>query len=465
MLECAYSPLSRSHLMSVSIMDLGKAVLETEYAVRGPIVARAQEIERSGRKVIYCNIGNPQALGQKPLSWTRRIMALCEFPAMAESAPDAFPIDAVEASRAILSGSKHGLGAYSESRGLKVVRDAVASFIARRDGIATDPEAIFLTDGASKGVQAALRLLIADTNDGIMIPIPQYPLYSATITMYQGRQVPYYLDEGHDWALSLGLLEESLEKARKAGVRTRGIVVINPGNPTGSVLRPENVKMVIEFARKHHLAILADEVYQDNIYREGECFESFAKAMVSLDEKEVSLFSFHSTSKGFLGECGQRGGYMEVRNVPSDVMAQILKMQSVSLCANLPGQVILYSLVVPPPAGGPSRAEYDRERSGILDELKVRARLLADGLNTIPGFRCNEVAGAMYAFPRFELPAGKTDEQWCMALLEQTGICVVPGSGFGQLPGTAHFRTTILPPREQLAEVVRSIAAFNSTYR
>lgn len=451
--------------MAVTINDIGKAVLETEYAVRGPIVARAQELERSGRTIIYCNIGNPQALGQQPLSWTRRILALCEYPGLASQAPAAFPADAVAAAKAILTGSKHGIGAYSESRGLKVVRDAVAAYINRRDGIQSDPDSIYLTDGASKGVQAALRLLIAGPEDGIMIPIPQYPLYSATITMYEGKQVGYYLDEEHDWALSRDMLEEAIGKAKKAGIKTKAIVVINPGNPTGSVLSAANVKMVIRFAKEHGLAILADEVYQDNIYRDGEAFESFAKAMVELGETDVSLFSFHSTSKGFLGECGQRGGYMEVRNVPADVMAQVLKMQSVSLCSNLPGQAVMYSLVSPPPVGGPSRAEYDKERGGILSELKERARLLADGLNKIPGFRCNAVAGAMYAFPRFELPAGRTDEDWCMALLEKTGICVVPGTGFNQLPGSSHFRTTILPPREQLTEVVRLIAAFHAEYR
>ncbi|MBN2875783.1 MAG: aminotransferase class I/II-fold pyridoxal phosphate-dependent enzyme [Spirochaetales bacterium] len=451
--------------MSISIQEIGKAVLDTEYAVRGPIVARAQELERSGRSIIYCNIGNPQALGQKPLSWTRRLLALSEYPDLAGKAPGAFAADAIEATNAILAGSKHGIGAYSESRGLRVVRDAVATFIRNRDAIDVDPDAIFLTDGASKGVQAALRLLLADPNDGIMIPIPQYPLYSATITMYQGKQVGYYLDEDNDWNLSRELLEDSLRKASESGIRTRGIVVINPGNPTGSVLHPENIRMIIAFAKEHGLSILADEVYQDNVYREGARFESFAKAMSDIGEKSVSLFSFHSTSKGFLGECGQRGGYMEVRNVPADVMAQILKMQSVSLCANLPGQVVLYSLVSPPPIDGPSRAEYDKEKGAILGELKVRAKLIADGLNSIPGFSCNEVAGAMYAFPRFELPAGKTDSEWCMALLEKTGICVVPGSGFGQLPGTAHFRATILPPREQLAEVVRLVASFHAEYR
>lgn len=450
--------------MPIAISDLGRSVLDTQYAVRGPIVARAQQLERSGRRVVYCNIGNPQALGQKPLSWTRRLLALCEYPALAVEAPSKFPPDAVEAARRLLEGSGHGLGAYSESKGLRFVREAVASFIRGRDGIEADPEAIYLTDGASKGVQAALHLLVSGPEDGVLVPTPQYPLYSATITMLQGRRVPYYLDEAHDWSLSRELLEDAMAGARLSGTRPKGIVVINPGNPTGAVLSRDNVKMIVGFAKEHGLSILADEVYQDNIYKRGARFESFAGVMAELGERETSLFSFHSTSKGFLGECGQRGGYMELRNVPGEVADQVLKMQSVSLCANLSGQAALYSLVAPPTPGSPSREEYERERDEVLGELAAKARVVADGLNSIPGFRCNEVAGAMYAFPRFEPPSGVDDEAWCLALLERTGICVVPGTGFGQLPGTSHFRMTILPPRDELARVVESIAEFQREF-
>ena len=450
--------------MTISLSDLGKAVLETEYAVRGPIVARAQEIERQGGRVIYCNIGNPQALEQKPMTFVRQVLALCEVPALAEMAATAFHVDARETARTILAGSKHGIGAYSESKGLKVVREAVAEFISARDGIEADPESIYLTDGASKGVQAALRIIIAGPDDGIMIPIPQYPLYSATITLLGGRQVPYYLDEGSDWRLARPLLEESIAAARKDKVRVKAICVINPGNPTGAVIDRDNIAMIIDFAREHGLSILADEVYQENIYREGEEFVSFAKAMTDLKESSVSLFSFHSCSKGFLGECGHRGGYMEIRNIPGDVVAQITKLQSVSLCSNLPGQVAVYCMVRPPGPGAPSGERYREERDGILAELKARAKLLAEGLNGIPGIQCNEVAGAMYAFPKVSLPPGKTDVEYCMALLEETGICVVPGSGFGQNPGTSHFRTTILPPTEKLREVVALIAGFHSRY-
>jgi aspartate/methionine/tyrosine aminotransferase len=451
--------------MPIKLADLGKAVIETEYAVRGPIVARAQELERAGKDIIYCNIGNPQALGQQPLTWVRQILALCEYPELITLAPGSFAADSITAAKAILAGSKHGLGAYSESKGVRCIREAVARFIEQRDGIKADPDAIFMTDGASKGVQAALRLLISGPSDGIMVPIPQYPLYSATITLYEGTQINYYLDEQNDWKLSRQMLAEALTAARCSGVNVKAIVVINPGNPTGAVLDAGNIAMIIDFARAEGLTILADEVYQENIYRQGDHFTSFAMVMAEKAVTDVSLFSFHSISKGFLGECGHRGGYFEIRNIPDDVTSQLLKLQSVSLCANLPGQAAVYCMVQAPQPGDPSHAVYSAERDGILASLRERALILADGLNSIPGIRCNAVAGAMYAFPMIELPAGRSDAEWCMALLEQTGICLVPGSGFGQLPGTAHFRTTILPPTDRIRTVVDRIGAFHRTFR
>ncbi|HOX11561.1 MAG TPA: aminotransferase class I/II-fold pyridoxal phosphate-dependent enzyme, partial [Spirochaetales bacterium] len=370
--------------MPVRLEDISPAVREAEYAVRGAIPTRAQELEAQGRRIIYCNIGNPQSLGQKPLTWLRQVLALCEWPDLADRAPQAFPEDVRRTAREILSGSKHGLGAYSESKGMKFVRQAVAAFIRERDGIEADPEAVYVTDGASKGVQAVLRILIAGPEDGIMIPIPQYPLYSATITLYEGKQVHYYLDEENGWKLNRSMLEESLAEARRYGVRVRAISVINPGNPTGSVLDEENIAMVLDFAREHGLSVLADEVYQSNVYREGDRFVSFAKVLEGKGYKDVSLFSFHSCSKGFLGECGQRGGYLEIRNVPADVTAQLTKLQSISLCANTVGQAAVYLLVRPPRPGEPSRELYVRERDGILEELRSRAELLAEGLNRIP---------------------------------------------------------------------------------
>ncbi len=463
--------------MAISISDIGSNVLRTQYAVRGAIVDRAQQLEAAGRHIIYCNIGNPQALGQKPLSWIRQGLALGEYLLIGggQPRPDsvaAFPDDAVENAREFLAGSRHGLGAYSESKGLRIVREAVATFIDRRDGrsghptaFSADPEYIYLSDGASKGVQLALRIVCGAEHDGIMVPIPQYPLYSATIALYGARQVGYHLDEASGWSLSEPILEEAITTAKENGTRVRAICVINPGNPTGGVLTRDNIEMVVRFAARHGLAILADEVYQENIYAEDARFVSFARVMAELNERDVSLFSFHSCSKGLLGECGIRGGYMEIRNVPDDVAAQITKLQSVSLCANLPGQMATYLMVKPPREGAPSRELYDRERSGILRSLAQRARLLAQGLSAIPGIACQPIAGAMYAFPRIEIPQGRTDTEYCYDLLEATGICVVPGSGFGQVPGTAHFRTTILPQTDDLELVVQRIAEFHRTWR
>jgi aspartate/methionine/tyrosine aminotransferase len=376
-----------------------------------------------------------------------------------------FPPDVVERARKVLEGTVYGLGAYSESKGVKVIRDAVAAFISERDGIEAESDSIFLGDGASKTVQLALRVLISSPADGIMVPIPQYPLYSATITLYGGRQIPYYLDEEHDWRVSRELLDKAFIEAVRKGVKPKAICILNPGNPTGAVLDHENIAMIIDFARSHDLSILTDEVYQEDVYIEDFRFYSFAKVMAEMGVRDVSLFSFHSASKGFIGECGHRGGYMEIRNMPGEVVEQITKLQSISLCSNLPGQVVTYCMVRPPREGEPSHALYVAERDHIMSELRARAKILAQGLNGIPGIHCTRIAGAMYAFPRVTVPGGKTDDQYCLDLLEETGLCVVPGSGFGQLPGTHHFRTTILPETSQIHEFVEKLGGFQASYK
>ncbi len=451
--------------MSLTLDDVSHAVRETQYAVRGAIVARAAELERQGQPIIYCNIGNPQSLGQRPLTFVRQVLALAEYPELLDGpAAAAFPEDARAAALLALKKSPHGLGAYTESKGYLFVRQAVADFIHQRDGISTDPEHVFLTDGASKGVQSVLRLLVDGPKDGVMIPIPQYPLYSASITLLGGTQVSYFLDEKRDWSLSLAALETAHAEATARGIRVRAIAVINPGNPTGAVLDPSNVEMVLAFARRHSLSVLADEVYQENVYRPEDRFVSFASVLVRLGLTDVPLWSFHSVSKGYLGECGHRGGYLECRNVPADVMAEVEKIQSVALCANSAGQFVTWIMVRPPRAGDPSFPLFDRERREVLDSLRRRAALLEKGLNGIPGIQCNALTGAMYAFPRITLPPGTTDAQYCLALLEETGICVVPGSGFGQIPGTWHFRTTILPPEDQIATVVQRLGEFHAAF-
>ncbi|OGS13060.1 MAG: aminotransferase class I/II [Elusimicrobia bacterium RIFOXYA2_FULL_58_8] len=468
----------------VTLNDVNPRLLKAHYAVRGKIVIRANQLEGQGRKIIYCNIGNPQALKQKPITFVRQVLSLLEYPTLLDlpAAAPLFPPDAIERARTILTHNPSGTGAYTQSAGLPFIRKAVADFIHRRDGIPADMNRVLLTDGASKGVQAAFTLLIKGENDGFMIPIPQYPLYSATIELFGARQINYFLDEAKNWQLQESELNASFEAAKKTGINPVAIAVINPGNPTGAVLPRENIEMIIRFARKHRLAILADEVYQENIYSDKLKFYSFAKVMHAMGETEVALFSFHSVSKGFLGECGHRGGYLEIRNMPDDVYAEMIKLQSIGLCANVDGQVVTYLMVAPPVKGDAAYPLYSAEKAAILSDLKEKAEILGKGLNAIPGMTTNVPEGAMYAFVKFELPhaAGVNleamppqeradyeaarDSDYCLALLEATGICVVPGSGFGQRPSTLHFRTTFLPPKEEIVELVAKMKQFHASY-
>jgi aspartate/methionine/tyrosine aminotransferase len=240
--------------------------------------------------------------------------------------------------------------------------------------------------------------------------------------------------------------------------------------------------MVIRFARRHGLVIIADEVYQENVYAAASKFHSFARIMHDMEETDVTLFSLHSVSKGFFGECGHRGGYMEMRNIPDDVRSEFIKLQSISLCANLPGQFVTYMMVQPPVEGDESYALYISEKDAILRELKIKAEILGAGINAIEGMSLEIPQGAMYAFVRFELPIPRgidpaamspgevlafetrRDTEYCLSLLEETGICVVPGSGFGQRPGTLHFRTTFLPPRDEIEGFVTKLRSFHEQY-
>jgi len=380
----------------------------------------------------------------------------------------------VDTAERLLQGMGTGLGAYSESQGPLFIREAVARYIDERDAVVgdrparpADPDRIFLTNGASEGVMHLLEILMSEPSDGVMIPIPQYPLYSAAIRRCGGVQVGYYPDEDSGWALHRGLLEEAYEGAASRGVRVKVIVVINPGNPTGAILPEQSVREVIDFAREREMAIIADEVYQHNLY--GQEWVSFARVLGN--DEDVPLFSLHSTSKGFYGECGQRGGYLEVRNPPAlqgtalSFLQVLYKRASVSLCPNTAGQALTYLIVTPPRAGGPVHETFARERDSILNELHEKATIIKETFVEMEGVSCAGHIGALYLFPRLGvLPPGTDDYAYCMALLEDTGLVTVNGAGFGQLPGTNHLRIAFLPPREMLAEVLPRWVEFHRRY-
>jgi aspartate/methionine/tyrosine aminotransferase len=380
--------------------------------------------------------------------------------------------DILQLSEEILAASGSGMGAYTESKGMLFIREAIADFIDKRDdyqpgkGAPANPDNIFMTTGASQGVYFVVDLLVAKENDGIMIPIPQYPLYSAAIKKAGGVQVNYYPDEEGGWVFDRAILEEAFNKALEEGVNVKAIVVINPGNPTGAVLDEESMVKVIEFAREHQLMIIADEVYQENVY--GGKFLSFAKV---LGTDEVPLVSLHSISKGFLGECGHRGGYLEMRNPPKiagtslDFVDLLNKQASVSLCSSTPGQVLTYLMVKPPTGDDRTYQTYIEEKEKVLNDLHEKALMIREAFKEMEGMECFGETGALYLFPRLGvLPEGTNDFDYCMALLEETGLCTVNGSGFGQKPGTQHLRIAFLPPKELLEQVLPEWIEFHNRY-
>uniref|UniRef100_A0A2N9G9I1 alanine transaminase n=1 Tax=Fagus sylvatica TaxID=28930 RepID=A0A2N9G9I1_FAGSY len=439
----------------VTLDTINPKVLKCEYAVRGEIVTLAQRLQQELQvkpgshpfdEILYCNIGNPQSLGQQPITFFREVLALCDHPSILDKSETQglFSADAIERAWQILDQIPgRATGAYSHSQGIKGLRDTIAAGIEARDGFPADPNDIFLTDGASPAVHMMMQLLISSEKDGILCPIPQYPLYSASITLHGGALVPYYLDEATGWGLEISELKKQLEAAKAQGITVRALVVINPGNPTGQVLAEKNQRDIVEFCRKEGLVLLADEVYQENVYVPEKTFHSFKKISRSMGVEDISLVSFQSVSKGYHGECGKRGGYMEITGFSPDV-------------------------------GDESYDSYCAEKEGILSSLKRRAKALEDALNNLEGVSCNKAEGAMYLFPRVDLPqkaikaaeSVKTvpDAFYCRRLLNETGIVVVPGSGFGQVPGTWHFRCTILPQEDKIPAIVSRLTDFHKRF-
>jgi len=473
--------MSSKRLAALNIDNVNPLVKDVEYAVRGPIVIRAsaleaelaQGVKKPFDQVIKANIGDCQAMGQKPITFIRQVVAACAYPPLIEQ--NVFPSDVNERCKEILGTVRGSIGCYSESIGLPIVRKHVAKFIEDRDGYSCDPSNLVLTNGASSSVKLILELFISEKEkSGALIPIPQYPLYSATISEFGMHQIGYYLNEDNDWSLDITELKRALEEGRKYS-NPRVLCIINPGNPTGQVYTYNNIKEIIQFCIDEGLVLMADEVYQDNVYREGSKFHSFKKVLHDMNAEEgFQMASFHSCSKGFMGECGLRGGYVEIIGLDEDIHYQLNKLQSAQLGSNVVGQVVLDCVVNPPPEGGPSYELYTRERNGVLSSLKERARLVYDKLNKIDGISCREVAGAMYAFPQIRLPdkaIKKAQEMnqhpdffYCTNLLEETGICVVPGSGFKQRDGTYHFRMTILPPMGELVIFLDKLKDFHKRF-
>jgi alanine transaminase len=413
-------PIYSSYTPYLTESTINPDLIKAEYAVRGTVPTRAAEIQRNitaktGNypfdSVTWCNIGNPQQFGQKYISFNRKVLDLVLNPHRIKSGVTTYHPDIVKRAQFYLNQMGGNIGTYTNPKGYKFTRESVARFINERDGIQdqTTYKRIVLSNGASSIISACLALPISDRNSGIMIPIPQYPLYSALITLYGGHQVPYYLDEDSGWQVDEKSMEENYKKAIESGVNPKAIVVINPGNPTGNILKKETIEKIIRFCNKNSLAIFADEVYQANIYKEGAQFVSFRKVLGEMEEPIRStqeLISFHSVSKGLLGECGLRGGYAEFMNFEKDIITKIANTMSFKSMANTPGQVMVDLMVNEPTLKDCSKEIVDQdkeEKLALLKSLKHRAKVVTEALNKMKNVSCQEVEGAMYAFPRLHL--------------------------------------------------------------
>ncbi|GBP08681.1 Alanine aminotransferase 1 [Eumeta japonica] len=410
-------------------------------------------------------------LRSPPHTWETRLFLLRQLIILIAGQPVTTSIHQV------ISLSRRGsVGAYSPSSGLAAVRDSVAAYIQRRDGAPAEPEHVYLGSGATDLIRAVLALLaqsVDGKSPGVMIPIPQYPVFSGALAELGIDAIPYYLDEDRNWALDVAELERAYEDASKNRA-VRALVVINPGNPTGQVLSRDSVEEVVRFAHSKRLFLLADEVYQENIINKQ--FHSFKKVAYELGRpySDVELASFFTCSKGWAVECGLRAGYVELIGLEPAVRNAFESSRALGQCPGVLGQCLLECAVNPPRPGDASYKLFMAERQRLQEKLKASSAAVRSALSSIPGYICNPIEASMFAFPRLEIPisavaeAGRRglqpDEFYFLCLLEETGVFVVPGSGFGQRPGTYHFRTTILHDQEELEHILNSFSDFHCKF-
>jgi len=382
------------------------------YAIRN-IVSEAKKVEAAGRRVRYLNIGDPLPFG---FSTPPHLIAAVE--------------------RAM----RDGHNGYAPSPGIAAAREAVASELASR-GMETSPERVVITSGTSEGIELTLSAL-ADAGTDVLVPEPTYPLYTAVLGKIGARPVYYQTDPARGWLPDIDHLKSVVTPAARA------LVVIDPNNPTGAVYPVDVRRALIDVAERHNLPILADEVYGDLAY---------AGPVPSLASiaPEAAILSFSSMSKAYLAP-GWRAGWLAASRTQrlDDLLAAIQKLADGRLCSPAPMQHAIVAALT----GDRSHQE------GFRAALRERATLTVSRLSAIPGVSCVAPAAAFYAMPKIELPPGRTDEDYVLALLRATGILCVHGSGFGLPPRGGFLRVVFLAPPSDLAGIYDDMGAFTREF-
>ena len=381
------------------------------YAIRN-IVAEARAVEAKGKKVRYLNIGDPVAFGFQT------------------------PTHIVEAAVAAMREGRNG---YLASAGIPEAREAVAADYQQR-GITVSPDRVLITTGTSEAIDLALNALVNEGEE-VLVPLPTYPLYTAVLAKI-GAVPRYYRTDPRDWLPDLESLRSLVTD------RTRVLVVIDPNNPTGAVYPAAVRRTLIDFAERHDLTILADEVYGDL------GFDGSVPPLGTL-EPEAPIISLSSLSKAYLAP-GWRAGWLVVGATRrlDDALAAMKKLADGRLCSPGPMQ---YAIV--------AALTGDRSHQAAFRKaLAERAAITTEMLNAIPGVSCVAPRAAFYALPSVALPPGKTDEDYVLALLRETGILCVHGSGFGMRPEDGFLRIVFLADPEKLAVIFSDMASFTRDY-
>lgn len=389
------------------------------YDIRGPVLDKARQMEEEGQKIIKLNIGNTAVFGLTP--------------------PDEIVQDMIR--------NLADAGGYTDSKGLFAPRKAVVHYTQEKGIRGVSVDDVYLGNGASELIQMAINALVND-GDEILIPSPDFPLYTAVVGLSGGRPVHYLCDEGTGWLPDLQDIESKITP------RTRGIMVCNPNNPTGA-LYPDDVLLgIIEIARRHELIVFADEIYDKTLY-DGNTHTS----MASLAD-DVLFVTFNGLSKNYRS-CGYRAGWMVVsgeKRHARDYIEGLNMLASLRLCANTPGQLAIQTAL-----GGYQSIKDLVAPTGRLCHQRDLAYEL---LTQIPGVSVVKPKAALYMFPRLDpkIYPIEDDQQFAYELLAEEKVLIVQGTGFNW-KAPDHFRLVFLPNTDDLREAIGRIERFLAQYR
>jgi len=389
------------------------------YDIRGPVLDKARQMQEEGQKIIQLNIGNLAVFGLEP--------------------PDEIVQD-------MIRNLPHTAG-YTDSKGLFAPRKSVVHYTQEKHIAGVTVDDVYLGNGASELITLSLNALL-NSGDEVLVPAPDYPLWTASVALSGGTPVHYLCDEGSEWYPDLADIR------RKITPRAKAIVVINPNNPTGALYPPELLREIVEIARQHQLIVFADEIYDKTLY-DGHTHTSIA----SLAD-DVLFVTLNGLSKNYRS-CGYRAGWMVVsgeKKHARDYIEGLNMLASMRLCANTPGQLAIQTAL-----GGYQSIKDLVAPGGRL----CRQRDLAyDLLTRIPGVSVVKPKAALYMFPRLDpnIYPIEDDQQFAYELLAEEKVLVVQGTGFNW-PHPDHFRIVFLPNVDDLAEAIGRIERFLAHYR